>query len=184
MKATSKFHWRIADAQDASWIYQMRCDDEIRLNIHTVDRFTRKQCEDWLINLSNTSQRLVIMDNGDRPVGLFRIDNIDYQNQNCCFGLDILKEHRGQGHAIPIWQMMMDEWFNNRNMHMIWLEVLSTNPRATHIYEKLGFKHDGKFRDAVFRQGQWIDSIFMSIKHKEYFEKRYDEVGSELLQTK
>jgi RimJ/RimL family protein N-acetyltransferase len=43
------------------------------------------------------------------------------------------------------------------------LTTLSTNPRAIKAYEKCGFKEFGCRHDALYRNGKYIDLIYMEI---------------------
>lgn len=176
--------WRIAEPKDAYWIHKMRHDDTIRLNLTTSDRYSEDQCRNWLETLPHTSQRVVIIDEADKNVGLFRIDRINYRYQNCLFGLDILEEHRGNGHSYTIWNMMMKEWFLNMNMETIYSEVLEVNNIARRVYKKLGFQKDGKWRNAVYRNGYWVDLITMSITKAEFLNILYKDCEIGYLQTR
>ena len=48
-------------------------------------------------------------------------------------------------------------------LHRITLEVYDLNPRARHVYEKVGFVHEGTGRDALLLDGAWIDVHYMAI---------------------
>ena len=133
--------------------------------------FSPYQTKQWLKNLPETSQRLIVFDNYVFFIGLVRIDHIDHINKNCMIGLDITTEERGRGHAKHIYNQLFDYWFNQMNMNMMYLEVLETNQRAIHIYAKLGFKPVGKIRQAIFRNGQYEDSIIMDLLQEEYHHK-------------
>ena len=53
-------------------------------------------------------------------------------------------------------------------MHRIELGVYAFNPRAIHVYEKLGFKREGTLRDSICWDGTFHDMIVMSILEEEY----------------
>lgn len=60
--------------------------------------------------------------------------------------------------------------FEILHLHRLELAVYSFNPRALHVYAKLGFKREGVLRDA-FRDGDlWADTILMSILEGEWKE--------------
>ena len=46
------------------------------------------------------------------------------------------------------------------------LTVLSINPRAIKAYEKCGFKEFGRRHDALYRNGKYIDLIYMEVINK------------------
>ena len=47
------------------------------------------------------------------------------------------------------------------NLKILTLEVYSTNKRAIHVYEKLGFKETGRIPKGLFRNGKYIDQVVM-----------------------
>jgi RimJ/RimL family protein N-acetyltransferase len=43
------------------------------------------------------------------------------------------------------------------------LEVYDLNPRARHVYGKVGFVHEGTKRQALLWDGEWVDAHIMAI---------------------
>jgi RimJ/RimL family protein N-acetyltransferase len=43
------------------------------------------------------------------------------------------------------------------------LHVTVRNPRAFHLYEKLGFEKEGKIRRGLFKNGQYLDLWLMAL---------------------
>jgi len=42
-------------------------------------------------------------------------------------------------------------------MNKIKLQVFAFNPRAIHLYERLGFKHEGTLKDEIYRFSSFQD---------------------------
>ena len=53
--------------------------------------------------------------------------------------------------------------FTHLPIHRISLDVFDFNPRAAHVYERVGFVREGVLRDALHWDGEYHDSIVMSI---------------------
>jgi RimJ/RimL family protein N-acetyltransferase len=68
--------------------------------------------------------------------------------------------------------------FQDLNLHRVWLRVLSDNEPAIHLYTKLGFIHEGRSRDVVFKNGKYADLLHMSILDKEYMAVFAEEIVS------
>ena len=66
---------------------------------------------------------------------------------------------------------VMDFVFHELHAHRLWLDVFETNDRAYHVYRKAGFREDGIFREAVFRDGEFHTLRLMSILDREYFDR-------------
>jgi RimJ/RimL family protein N-acetyltransferase len=55
-------------------------------------------------------------------------------------------------------------------LHRIFLRVHADNQRAIRVYEKIGFVHEGRQRQAEFHGGQYHDLLFMSMLRPEWEE--------------
>jgi len=69
----------------------------------------------------------------------------------------------GKGYGTAAIKHVLDHAFGERNLHRVELEVYEFNDRAIHVYRKLGFREEGRRRDALLWDGQFYDSIVMSI---------------------
>ena len=56
------------------------------------------------------------------------------------------------------------------NLNRIELSVLKNNLRAINFYKKIGFKEEGINRQAIYKNGEFVDVIIMGIL-KEDFQK-------------
>ncbi|MDX8035801.1 GNAT family protein [Lentzea sp. BCCO 10_0856] len=69
----------------------------------------------------------------------------------------------GRGYGTIAIRHVLDHAFGERNLHRVDLEVYEFNDRAIHVYEKLGFREEGRLRDALLWDGEFYDAIVMSI---------------------
>ena len=98
--------------------------------------------------------------------GLFRLGD---RNQSAEVGLLIgEKSLWNQGLGQDILTTLVDYGFGYLNLHRIFLRVFAENTRAIRAYEKVGFVHEGRFREAEWRHGRWQDMLFMSILRREW----------------
>lgn len=71
--------------------------------------------------------------------------------------------HWHRGHGADTVQVICRFGFEMMNLHRIWLEVFAEHERAIRLYERLGFVHEGRQRDAVFKVGRYHDLLTMSL---------------------
>jgi RimJ/RimL family protein N-acetyltransferase len=57
---------------------------------------------------------------------------------------------------------MLQHAFGDLNIHRVYLSVLADNARAIRLYERIGFRHEGVQREAVFKCGRYIDLLTMA----------------------
>jgi RimJ/RimL family protein N-acetyltransferase len=105
-------------------------------------------------------------------LGFIRMDQIDSVNRSARIGCDIVPEKRGKGYGKKIYEALLKYFFDDCNFNRLWLCVLDTNLIARCLYMKIGFKEEGKYRQAVWRDGKWHDYIIMSILRDEYCEEK------------
>lgn len=78
-------------------------------------------------------------------------------------GITVAKAWRNQGVGKALMQTLIDWCRHNRVVHRLHLEVFANNPRAIHVYEKLGFQREGVWRRAAEKHGQFLDLIQMAM---------------------
>jgi RimJ/RimL family protein N-acetyltransferase len=95
--------------------------------------------------------------------------NHDQRNASAEFGIMIgIKSYWDKGYGTEAVRLLVKHGFNTINLHRIYLRVLETNPRAIHAYEKAGFTHEGRQRQADFKNGKYIDLLVMSMLQNEF----------------
>lgn len=107
---------------------------------------------------------LAIIDNEtDEMVGEVVLNDWDEGNRSCNYRTLIGKAGRGRGLGTEATRLVIDHALTTMGMHRVSLEVYDFNPRARHVYEKVGFVHEGTGRDALLFDGEWIDVHYMAL---------------------
>lgn len=104
-----------------------------------------------------------------RHVGGAGFQSIDGKNASAEVGLFIGEPDLwDQGLGGDVLRTLIRYGFEQLNLHRIYLRVFAGNDRAVHLYEKIGFKHEGRWREAEFRHGRYQDMLWMSILRPEW----------------
>jgi RimJ/RimL family protein N-acetyltransferase len=99
------------------------------------------------------------------------LNELDSENQSCGFRILLVgPEFFGRGLGTEASRLALAYAFNVVGLHRVELEVYAFNPRARHVYEKLGFVREGTIRDALRWDGAWIDADTMAILAEEWSE--------------
>lgn len=143
-------------------------------------KWQRQQVK-WLKSMSETNMYFVVYEKGPKDdlfdmgvihwpvrVGLIRITDVDYVNNNALVGLDVFEDERGQGHASKIMRLIQDYCFNYLNMHRLWLLVKEDNMPAIKAYRRTGFRLEGVMRQHLYRDGLYHDYLMMAILKDEW----------------
>jgi RimJ/RimL family protein N-acetyltransferase len=94
-----------------------------------------------------------------------------YDRRNACTEFGIMigeKSYWDRGFGTEAVRLLVRHGFETLNLNRIYLRVLETNPRAIRAYEKAGFSHEGRQRQAEFRNGKYIDLLVMSLLRSEF----------------
>jgi RimJ/RimL family protein N-acetyltransferase len=90
--------------------------------------------------------------------------NLDQRNRSSEFGIMIGdKSYWNKGYGTEAVRLLCQHGFNTLNLNRVYLRVLENNLRAIRAYEKAGFTHEGRQRQAEFREGKYIDMLVMSM---------------------
>jgi RimJ/RimL family protein N-acetyltransferase len=65
-------------------------------------------------------------------------------------------------------RLLLRHGFETLNLNRIFLRVYSHNPRAIHVYQKVGFVEEGILRQAHFHNGDYKDVHIMSVLRSEW----------------
>lgn len=108
----------------------------------------------------------------ERVIGDIELDGIHLSHGDGFVGLGIgERELWGKGYGTDAMQVVLRFAFLELNLHRVSLNVFEYNPRAIRSYEKVGFKHEGRQRKALHRDGQRWDVVYMGITRTEWQEK-------------
>ncbi len=125
---------------------------------------------DWYEGQNQDADRInFAVDHEDQHIGGCGFASLDRRNRNGEVGLFIgEKSLWGQGLGQDILTTLVEYGFDYLNLHRLFLRVFAENARAVRAYEKVGFLHEGRFRDAEWRHGRWHDMLFMSVLSHEW----------------
>lgn len=106
---------------------------------------------------------------GWQHIGSVGFDHFEWTNRTAEFGIMIGdKAYWNNGYGTEAARLMLKHGFETLNLHRIFLRVYENNPRAVRAYEKAGFVKEGIMRDAVYRNGCYINDILMSVLRPEW----------------
>ncbi len=105
----------------------------------------------------------------DRLVGQCTLFRTDVRNRYGTIGIVIpAPRNRQRGYGTDALRILVNYGFKELNLHRLEIEVFAFNESAIRVYEKVGFKREVVKRQAVYRDGQYSDSLIMSILRQEW----------------
>ncbi len=106
---------------------------------------------------------------GWAPIGDCGFNAIDYHIRSGEIGIFIgRKDLWNKGYGTESMCLLLKHGFNTLNLNRIFLRVYESNKRAVRSYEKAGFVHEGRMRQAQFSDGKYEDVLLMSVLRSEW----------------
>jgi diamine N-acetyltransferase len=166
---------RAAEKSDLATFVCWLNDPEVRQYLFINIPLSLAEEEQWYENMHKTPQAehvLVIeikTNEGWKAIGNTSFMDVDCRNRLGEVGIFIgEKEYWNQGYGSEAMRVMLKHGFETLNLNRIWLRVYEQNLRGIRAYEKVGFQHEGRLRQAVFLNGRYYDVLLMSVLQNEW----------------
>jgi RimJ/RimL family protein N-acetyltransferase len=106
---------------------------------------------------------------GGELIGYVEIEGILWAHQTGWLSIAIGEPARwGQGYGTEAMRLALTFAFEELNLHRVQLTVFSYNRRAIALYEKLGFRREGVFREFLQRDGVRHDMLLYGLLRHEF----------------
>ena len=112
---------------------------------------------------SEDHRHYAIVDEHDEYLGTISLKNIDCSNGHAEYAIAIRKSNHGRGISQTASRLVLEIAKDELHLHKVFLNVLTSNAAAIHLYEKLGFKQKGLFEDHVLKQDGYHDLYYYEI---------------------
>jgi RimJ/RimL family protein N-acetyltransferase len=133
---------------------------------------------------STAAERAAIEELTRKPATtkLFAIETLDGRLIGTCTLIEIAWEDRratltvmigepsewGEGYGTDATRTLVRFAFEQMNLNRIDLIVFAGNERAIRSYERIGFVREGVRREYMYRDGEYVDAIMMSILRRAF----------------
>lgn len=168
----NRVYLRPLQMQDATQIHAATEDEEIRYYTSTTERFTVEAIEQFIIRSSSDRSRMdfAICDTTtDAMLGEVSLLDVDERNKRGAMRIMLHSLHDAdKGYGTEAMLHFIRYVFEDVQLNRLELEVLAYNPRAKHVYEKVGFVMEGIAREATYYNGRFVDEIHMSMLKRDY----------------
>ncbi len=165
---------RAIDREDLELMREMLNDPEIEsLVIGWAFPVSKYQQEKWYENniSNNNSLRFIIETPEDGAVGLATLTNIDWKNRRATHGIKLAnKKNRTKGVGTDTVMAIMRYAFDELQLNRLDGSWFETNIGSQKLYTKCGWKVEGKYRQYVYKNGQYRDLVIVGVLREEYKE--------------
>jgi RimJ/RimL family protein N-acetyltransferase len=118
--------------------------------------FEKGKCFDLAVELKATQ----------KVIGLLSLVRGDHQKAEIGYALGV--DYRGQGLAAEAVRALINYGFRWLGLHRIYAQTDSGNRPSWRVMERVGMRQEGRLREAVCRDGVWLDVLVYGILAEEW----------------
>ena len=140
-------------------------DPEGRRLTGTHRTFTYEETAAYCASRADQTDRITLaIEDAGTAAWLGEVVLMDHDEPNRSAGLRIAlaPAARGRGLGSAALRLVLAHAFGPLGLHRVSLEVFDFNTRAIRAYEKVGFRHEGRMRDALWWDGRPHDTLLMA----------------------
>lgn len=168
----SKIYLRPLDLEDIAALTAWLNDPEVTRQLRIYRPLTPMAEEAFLRKLGESESDMVLGIMAREPeqfIGVTGLHQLDARNRHVQFGITVgEKSAWGKGYGTEATRLMVRYAFDTLNLHRVWLHVYEGNERALHVYQKVGFRIEGRLRQSFFRDGRYWDTLTMAVLREEW----------------
>lgn len=164
---------RPIEEDDMDTFYQWYNDQEVNLwssgawPLNTL--LSKDQLTERILDDSPDNYRYAITDQDNQLIGTIGFKEVNLPSRSASLFVVIGdKSFWGKGYGTDALITFARFLFNQWNFHRLSLDTWDENIRAIKAYEKVGFKIEGRQREARFVLGNYHDSILMGLLRAEF----------------
>ena len=133
-----------------------------------AQKWLEKEIEEQSVNQYWFSIRALA---DDKLLGDIDLYVYNWSGRDAFVGLGIgEREFWGRGYGTDVMRVILRYAFTEVSLNRVTLNVFEYNPRAIRSYEKAGFRHEGRMRQFLNKEGKRWDMLFMGILREEWKE--------------
>jgi RimJ/RimL family protein N-acetyltransferase len=145
-------------------------------NDPAVNRYLRQgiltlaEVQEWYTQYFSGAEHKLFAVYADKElIGYCTLSHIDPTNHNCEIGIVIgEKQYWNQGLGAKVVQRLTTLAFTKYHLHRVYAVMQGGNIASRRCFEKVGFHHEGHFREARYVNGAFIDIHYYAILAHEW----------------
>lgn len=172
-----KIYLRGLDEKDleGNYIKWLNDTEVCQYNSHHIFPYNYESAKNYIKNVAKLPDALVlaiILKENDMHIGNVSLQNISYINRNAEFAILMgEKAYWGKGYSKEAAILIIKHGFMELNLHRIYCGTSSDNIPMQKLAISLGMSEEGRRRDAMYKNGRFVDIIEYGLIHTEFLSK-------------
>ncbi|MHB1407567.1 MAG: GNAT family N-acetyltransferase [Desulfitobacteriaceae bacterium] len=164
---------RPLEDEDIDTLYEWYNDQEVNLwssgswPLNTM--FNKEVLREKFLQESTDGQRFAVLNGDNNLIGTIGFSDFNIPARSATLFITIGdKTFWGKGYGTDALLTFSRFLFSQWNLHRLSLDTWDGNTRAIKAYEKIGFKIEGRQRQARYVMGEYHDAIIMGLLKEEF----------------
>lgn len=164
---TERLWLRKVEQTDASFILEFFSNDEatkyMLYHFYTLDE-VQEQMDYYENQYKNETGCYWLMQHKktNESIGVVGLHNIQKEHRKGEIGFWILPKFGSKGYTTEAAKAVVDCCFNSLNFNRVEATVETENPASIKVIQKLGFTHEGTFKEYEMNNGKFIDLMMFA----------------------
>ena len=165
---------RKLDEKDAEGMLEWMKDPEINKNFRFSPNIKDIQDALKFIKEAETepvdgkSIHYAIVSETDEYLGTISLKEVDLAAKSAEYAISLRRKAQGKGIGFKATKELLGKDFDQFGFHRVYLNVLSANKKAIHLYEKCGFVYEGEFRQHLLLRGEYVSLKWYGMLREDY----------------
>ena len=168
----STIYLRPLDLADVPLLLTWMNDPEVTRQLRAYRPMMRLAEEEFLRKLSTSERDIalgIMVREPEQFIGVTGLHRLDVRNHHAEFGITVgEKSAWSKGYGTEATRLMVQYAFDRLNLNRVWLHVYEFNERAIRVYQKVGFRPEGRLRQDTYRDGRYWDTLVMGVLRDEW----------------
>lgn len=160
---------RALEKTDLPQLMQWRNNPSLRKFFRETNELNSTNQAKWydsVINVNSTNKMFAIIKlETNELMGACGLCYIDWVNRSADFSIYLGYDniYIDKIYAVEAANLMKSYGFDILNLHRLWAEIYSIDDKKRELFNTLGFKLDGEFRETYRFENKWYSSLFYSL---------------------
>jgi RimJ/RimL family protein N-acetyltransferase len=131
---------------------------------------TLEEVQGWYTQYFSKAEHKLFAVYADKAlIGYGTLSHIDTTNRNCEIGIVIGEiQYWNQGVGASVVKQLTTLAFTKYHLHRVYAVIQGGNIASRRCFEKVGFRHEGHFREARYVNGEFIDLHYYAMLEHEW----------------
>jgi len=105
-------------------------------------------------------------------IGNIKLGSINWVHRFADLGIMIgEKKFQGRGYGQEACRLVLEYAFKRLNLNKIILGVYGDHKLAITVYQKVGFRIEGRIKNLLYKDGEYCDKVIMGIAREEFLKR-------------